>query len=76
MAFIVEILPDGGIMLVTHPAPYLAASPEGIAARRRIAEAIGLDSSLDFDMITRALNVTQRRRGVTRIRGFSPSGEA
>jgi hypothetical protein len=42
MAFIVEVLPDGGVMVVTHPTPALAAEPEGIASRQQIEETIGL----------------------------------
>lgn len=43
VAFIVEILPDGGIMLVTHPAPSLAESPEGQAMRLDIERGFGTD---------------------------------
>ncbi len=45
MAFIVEILPDGGIMLVTHAVPHMAALPEGLALRRQIADTVGLSGS-------------------------------
>lgn len=47
MAFIVEILPDGGIMLVTHPSPDLARTPEGCALRRHIADATGVSQPVD-----------------------------
>ena len=40
MAFIVEILPDGGVMLVSHPTPELARSVEGRALRRQLAEGL------------------------------------
>jgi len=43
VAFIVEILPDGGIMLVTHPAPSLAESPEGVSMRLDIERGFGPD---------------------------------
>jgi hypothetical protein len=33
VAFMVEILPDGGVMLVTHPAPALADTPDGVTQR-------------------------------------------
>ncbi len=42
VAFIVEILPDGGMMLVTHPSPEMAASPEGVALRSHIEQNLGL----------------------------------
>jgi hypothetical protein len=42
LAFIVEILPDGGIMLVTHPAPALADTAEGRALRRELDGLLGL----------------------------------
>jgi hypothetical protein len=41
-AFMVEILPDGGIMLVTHPTPGLAAGAEGTAFRLELGRALGL----------------------------------
>lgn len=63
MAFIVEILSDGGIMLVTHPSPRLAASPEGLALRRQIGEAIGLDGVTDGLQERRVLMLSTRRRG-------------
>ncbi|MDR7522177.1 MAG: hypothetical protein QN168_06920 [Armatimonadota bacterium] len=46
MAFIVEILPDGGIMLVTHPSPQMAATPEGRALQRQIEDSTGIGGAL------------------------------
>lgn len=46
MAFIVEILPDGGIMLVTHPSPQMAATPEGRALQRQIEDSTGIGGVL------------------------------
>lgn len=46
MAFIVEILPDGGIMLVTHPSPDLAYEPGARSARLQIEEALDLHDCL------------------------------
>lgn len=43
VAFIVEILPDGGMMLVTHPSPEMATSPEGAALRLDIEQNLGLE---------------------------------
>jgi hypothetical protein len=43
VAFIVEILPDGGVMLVTHPAPALAESEQGLATRLEIESGFGAD---------------------------------
>ena len=43
VAFIVEILPDGGMMLVTHPSPEMATSPEGVALRLDIEQNLGLE---------------------------------
>ncbi|MBI3998861.1 MAG: hypothetical protein HY355_07485 [Armatimonadetes bacterium] len=45
-AFIVEILPDGGVMLVTHPSPGLAESPEGKALRRELERSLEIDEGL------------------------------
>lgn len=42
MAFIVEILPDGGIMLVTHPTPALAETPDGKALRVELEGLLGM----------------------------------
>lgn len=42
-AFIVEILPDGGVMLVTHPSPALAAGPDGTAFRHDLARTLGTE---------------------------------
>lgn len=47
MAFIVEILPDGGIMLVTHPTPGLACTAEGLALRLHLEESTGVARSLE-----------------------------
>lgn len=46
MAFIVEILPDGGIMLVTHSSPDLATSPEARSLLRQIEEVLDLRDCL------------------------------
>lgn len=46
LAFIVEILPDGGIMLVTHPTPAQAETAEGQALRTHLEEATGLQDAL------------------------------
>lgn len=46
MAFMVEILPDGGVMLVTHPSPDLSAGPEGVAFRIDLARTLGFDGSV------------------------------
>lgn len=46
MAFIVEILPDGGIMLVTHASPDHAVTPQGRTMRRHLVEATGIGESL------------------------------
>ncbi|MDQ7841899.1 MAG: hypothetical protein RDU83_12895 [bacterium] len=46
MAFIVEILPDGGMMLVTHASPDLAAEPGARSLRRQIEEALDLRDCL------------------------------
>jgi len=42
LAFIVEILPDGGIMVVTHPSPAIAETTEGMALRRELDGMLGL----------------------------------
>ncbi|MDR7556780.1 MAG: hypothetical protein QN157_14395 [Armatimonadota bacterium] len=42
LAFMVEILPDGGIMVVTHPSPAIADTPEGIALRHELDGVLGL----------------------------------
>jgi hypothetical protein len=42
MAFIVEILPDGGVMLVTHASPRIAAAPEGRRLCEHIEETTGI----------------------------------
>lgn len=44
VALIVEILPDGGVMLVTLPAPALADTPEGVTRRLELERAFGIDS--------------------------------
>lgn len=46
VAFIVEILPDGGMMLVTHPAPEIAMTGDGVALRAQIQRDLGLDTVL------------------------------
>lgn len=43
VAFIVEILPDGGVMLVTHPTPVLAESDQGVTTRLEIERGFGPD---------------------------------
>lgn len=70
MAFIVEILPDGGIMLVTHPAPNLAASPDGAALRQQIADTIGLTGN--HELGGRLFEFASRRRVVPRVRRATP----
>lgn len=47
MAFMVEILPDGGIMLVTHPTPGLACTAEGLALRLHLEESTGVARALE-----------------------------
>jgi hypothetical protein len=42
-AFMVEILPDGGVMLVTHPSPALAVGPEGTVSRHDLARTLGAE---------------------------------
>ncbi len=74
MAFIVEILPDGGIMLVTHAAPRLAVLPEGVALRRQIAETIGLNGGHDTWWAPRLLGFSPRRRVGARPRQSPSSG--
>ena len=46
VAFIVEILPDGGMMLVTHPAPEIAVTADGTALRTQLGHDLGLESVL------------------------------
>jgi hypothetical protein len=46
MAFIVEILPDGGMMVVSHATPARAASLEGQAMCRVLAGATGVTASI------------------------------
>lgn len=46
LAFIVEILPDGGMMVVTHSAPELAATSDGRALRAQLEQELGLESAL------------------------------
>jgi hypothetical protein len=46
MAFIVEILPDGGMMLVTHPTPGQAETTEGQALRAHLEATTGLRDTL------------------------------
>ncbi len=74
MAFIVEILPDGGIMLVTHAVPRMAVLPEGVTLRRQIAEMVGLNGSHDTWLPPRILEVSPRRRAGARPRQGPPSG--
>ncbi len=47
MAFIVEILPDGGVMAITHSSPTLAESPEGLALRLGMEQGLGLSAGPD-----------------------------
>ncbi len=74
MAFIVEILPDGGIMLVTHAVPSMAILPEGVALRRQIAETVGLNDHDGTWLAPRILDVSRRRRVGARPRESPPSG--
>lgn len=46
VAFIVEILPDGGMMLVTHPAPEIAMTVDGTALRAQLQRDLGLETVL------------------------------
>lgn len=46
VAFIVEILPDGGMMLVTHPAPEIAMTADGRALRTELERTLGLETVL------------------------------
>ncbi len=46
VAFIVEILPDGGMMLVTHPAPEIAMTADGTMLRTQLERDLGLESVL------------------------------
>ncbi len=46
MAFMVEILPDGGILLVTHPSPDIAAEPGAQSLRQQIEDALELRDCL------------------------------
>lgn len=46
MAFIVEILPDGGIMFVTHATPAQAESPDGAALRMHLEDTTGVGEPL------------------------------
>jgi hypothetical protein len=46
MAFIVEILPDGGMMLISHATPARAASDDGRAMCRVLAGATGVVASM------------------------------
>jgi hypothetical protein len=73
MAFIVEILPDGGIMLVTHATPVSAETAEGRARRLEIEESTGLADALRtvradirpaVDDATTAAGIRIRRRPV------------
>jgi hypothetical protein len=58
MAFIVEILPDGGMMLVSHATPARAASDDGRAMCRVLAGATGVVTSIQT-----VLGVPLRRLG-------------
>ena len=69
MAFIVEILPDGGIMLVTHPSPDLASEPGARSLRQQIEESLGLrdclgavlgDKALDRGVLARTPRVRRK----------------
>ncbi|MDR7545303.1 MAG: hypothetical protein QN120_13750 [Armatimonadota bacterium] len=61
LAFMVEILPDGGIMLVTHAAPWLADAPEGRAFRIRLGESVALGEALASTGLLRALHEVRTR---------------
>lgn len=73
LAFIVEILPDGGVMLVTHPSPSLAETDDGRALRRHLEEATGLADALG-GLVRRAIpdGARSRAAGPAR-RGGSPT---
>ncbi|MDQ7857554.1 MAG: hypothetical protein QN174_01520 [Armatimonadota bacterium] len=71
LAFIVEILPDGGVMLVTHASPSLAETDDGRALRRHLEDATGLADALgglarhappDGD-VPRTAGITRRSQG-------------
>lgn len=46
MAFIVEIMPDGGMMFVTHPTPEIALTAEGHGLRAQIERDLDLETVL------------------------------
>jgi hypothetical protein len=50
MAFIVEILPDGGMMLISHATPARAAGDDGVAMCRVLAGATGVVASMQAVM--------------------------
>lgn len=68
MAFMVEILPDGGIMVVTHPSPDLADLPEGRALRHQIEESSGLLEGLEAIGVARPREGGPPGRDVARVR--------
>jgi hypothetical protein len=63
LAFMVEILPDGGVMLVTHAAPWLADAPEGRAFRVRLGESTALGEALVTAGLLRGLREDRTRSG-------------
>jgi hypothetical protein len=68
LAFMVEILPDGGIMLVTHASPALAASDEGRALRLHIEETTGLGEAILATGYERSMVSAHGFRAGTRVR--------
>jgi hypothetical protein len=67
LAFIVEILPDGGVMLVTHPSPFLAETEDGRARRRHIEETTGVAEGLRA--LAHRVPVDEQLRGGAGARG-------
>jgi hypothetical protein len=65
LAFMVEILPDGGIMLVTHAAPWLADAPDGQEFRVRLGELTALADALATTGLLRGVR-EERTRAASR----------
>lgn len=72
MAFIVEILPDGGIMLVTHSSPDLAAEPGARSLRQQIEDALELRDCLGAVLGDKALDQRSLAR-TPRVRRKPPT---
>jgi len=69
VAFIVEILPDGGVMLITHPAPSLAEAPEGLAMRLELERGFGPDSTAGLARLPVRLEEATSAAGASGARG-------